>query len=52
MDGQYAEVSKEVVKKFAFKRGQVGEVIQGLVATMKRPDGTIDISHIIHHLDI
>lgn len=52
MEGQYAEVNKEVVKKFAFnKRGQAGEVIQGLVATMKRPDGTIDIGHVIHRLD-
>ena len=51
MEGRYAEVNKEVVKKFAFKRGQAGEVIQGLVATMKRPDGTIDIGHVIHRLD-
>ena len=29
MDGQYAKVSKEVVQKFEFKRGQAGEVIQG-----------------------
>ena len=35
MEGQYAEVNTEVVKNFAFKRGQAGEVMQGLVATMK-----------------
>lgn len=26
MDGQYAEVNKEVVKEFLFERGQAGEV--------------------------
>lgn len=51
LEGQYAEVNKEIVKKFAFKRGQAGEVIQGLIATMKRPDGTIDIGHVIHRLE-
>ena len=51
LEGQYAEVNKEIVKKFVFKRGQAGEVVQGLIATMKRPDETIDIGHIIHRLD-
>ena len=49
--GQYAEVKKEVLKKFVFTKGQAGEVVQGLVATRRRADGTIDIGHVIHRLD-
>ena len=51
LEGQYAEVNKEVLKKFVFTKGQAGEVVQGLVATMRRADGTIDIGHVIHRLD-
>ena len=51
LEGQYAEVNKEVLKKFVFTRGEVGEVVQGLVATMRRPDGTIDMGHVIHRLE-
>ena len=51
LEGQFVEVNKEVVKNFLFKRGEAGKVTQGLIATMKRPDGTIDIGHVIHRLD-
>ena len=51
LEGQYAEVNKEVIKRFEFRRGQSGEVIQGLAATRKRQDGTIDFGHVIHRLD-
>ena len=51
LEGQFAEVNKEVVKNFLFKRGEAGKVTQGLIVTMKRPDGTIDIGHVIHRLD-
>ena len=51
LEGQFAEVNEERVRKFLFKRGEAGEVTQGLIGTMKRPDGTIDMGHVIHRLD-
>ena len=51
LEGQYAEVNKEVIKRFEFRRGESGQVIQGIAATRKRQDGTIDFGHVIHRLN-
>ena len=51
LDGMYAEVNKEVIREFNFKRGGPGNVIHGRIATIKRSDGTIDLAQAIHKVD-
>ena len=51
LEGQYAEVNKNIIKRFQFKRGQGGNIVQGLVATRKRQIGTIDFGHVIRRVD-
>ena len=65
LEGQYAEVNKNITKRFQFKRGQAGNIlqclvvymyvymcvhVQGLVVTRKSLVGTIDFGH-VHRVD-
>ena len=51
LDAQYTAVSAEVIREFKFIRGGPGTVTYGRIATMKKPDGTIDCAHAIHKVN-
>ena len=50
LDGEYADENLEVVIDFKFSKGQDSSFTYGRIATIKRPNGVIDIAYSVYLL--